>query len=283
MNLQALPQALIVCSVLALAAAGCATPEGGTPATKEGVVPVHSANVDELYLRPNADLSGYRRVLIDPVSVEFRSDWLAQRHAYNRIQAPSVYPYVDGERLARETAASLDSSLAAAFKARGYEIAAAPEPGVLRVSARVTELFINAPDRLSPWITRNFVRDAGQATLSLEARDAVSESVLARVVHRGIAREVARINLAGDTSNRMWLDTMLWRWAANSVAELKTRDRKSTRLNSSHGYISYAVFCLKKKKTILSLLQKARRTRGARETKAPRLSIGRCFAARTQR
>src|SRR2546422_4600801 len=26
-----------------------------------------------------------------------------------------------------------------------------------------------------------------------------------------------------------------------------TTDRKSTRLNSSHGYISYAVFCLKKK------------------------------------
>src|SRR2546422_6441352 len=29
---------------------------------------------------------------------------------------------------------------------------------------------------------------------------------------------------------------------------LRLRDRKSTRLNSSHGYISYAVFCLKKKK-----------------------------------
>src|SRR2546422_3455340 len=28
----------------------------------------------------------------------------------------------------------------------------------------------------------------------------------------------------------------------------QARDRKSTRLNSSHGYISYAVFCLKKKK-----------------------------------
>src|SRR2546429_6983046 len=28
----------------------------------------------------------------------------------------------------------------------------------------------------------------------------------------------------------------------------KAEDRKSTRLNSSHGYISYAVFCLKKKK-----------------------------------
>src|SRR5256884_6765365 len=28
----------------------------------------------------------------------------------------------------------------------------------------------------------------------------------------------------------------------------ETPDRKSTRLNSSHGYISYAVFCLKEKK-----------------------------------
>src|SRR5205809_1929741 len=30
---------------------------------------------------------------------------------------------------------------------------------------------------------------------------------------------------------------------------VRSADRKSTRLNSSHGYISYAVFCLKKKKT----------------------------------
>src|SRR2546429_6972707 len=32
------------------------------------------------------------------------------------------------------------------------------------------------------------------------------------------------------------------------------RDRKSTRLNSSHGYISYAVFCLKKKNNRLYTL-----------------------------
>src|SRR2546422_2986214 len=31
-------------------------------------------------------------------------------------------------------------------------------------------------------------------------------------------------------------------------ARHSNRDRKSTRLNSSHGYISYAVFCLQKKK-----------------------------------
>src|SRR5687768_18059536 len=33
-----------------------------------------------------------------------------------------------------------------------------------------------------------------------------------------------------------------------TLTVLLGKDRKSTRLNSSHGYISYAVFCLKKKK-----------------------------------
>src|SRR5687768_18208759 len=36
--------------------------------------------------------------------------------------------------------------------------------------------------------------------------------------------------------------------ASSKLIDLKQVDRKSTRLNSSHGYISYAVFCLKKKK-----------------------------------
>src|SRR2546422_6865045 len=40
-------------------------------------------------------------------------------------------------------------------------------------------------------------------------------------------------------------------WATNASTDSRKnvvlRDRKSTRLNSSHGYISYAVFCLKKK------------------------------------
>src|SRR5687768_18178169 len=55
---------------------------------------------------------------------------------------------------------------------------------------------------------------------------------------------------------------LLFRYSPSLVARLQptgavgpqepeqTRDRKSTRLNSSHGYSSYAVFCLKKKKIV---------------------------------
>src|SRR3712207_6875375 len=39
-----------------------------------------------------------------------------------------------------------------------------------------------------------------------------------------------------------------WGFNPGSYSELRPGDRKSTRLNSSHANISYAVFCLKKKK-----------------------------------
>src|SRR3712207_7952193 len=38
-------------------------------------------------------------------------------------------------------------------------------------------------------------------------------------------------------------------WCVGNVVGQEDRDRKSTRLNSSHANISYAVFCLKKKNT----------------------------------
>src|SRR3712207_8483498 len=55
--------------------------------------------------------------------------------------------------------------------------------------------------------------------------------------------EVARTNRAEEM-------TMAQRIASNwdRFLDLTLRDRKSTRLNSSHANISYAVFCLKKKK-----------------------------------
>src|SRR3989449_7583457 len=49
-------------------------------------------------------------------------------------------------------------------------------------------------------------------------------------------------SVAGQTTSRSVSEPVLKRTYG------RVRDRKSTRLNSSHGYISYAVFCLKKKK-----------------------------------
>src|SRR2546422_2128123 len=52
--------------------------------------------------------------------------------------------------------------------------------------------------------------------------------------------------------------TSQWEMPSGREGWRSCRDRKSTRLNSSHGYISYAVFCLKKKK-ISMLFKRLRR------------------------
>src|SRR2546422_5388195 len=73
-------------------------------------------------------------------------------------------------------------------------------------------------------------------------RSAAEDAAERLVVHRhlddvvAVGREDVHDGDAAARAHRCAVD----------VARL--RDRKSTRLNSSHGYISYAVFCLKKKK-----------------------------------
>src|SRR6201994_872432 len=54
-----------------------------------------------------------------------------------------------------------------------------------------------------------------------------------------------------------------WKVSPASALFKGTLDRKSTRLNSSHGYISYAVFCLKKKINVTTLHHVGVQTSGA--------------------
>src|SRR5438309_5508288 len=61
----------------------------------------------------------------------------------------------------------------------------------------------------------------------------------------------AAVHGVTDPSARKWLGRYLAEGEAglhDRSSRPKRRDRKSTRLNSSHSSISYAVFCLKKKK-----------------------------------
>src|SRR2546422_2830526 len=74
-------------------------------------------------------------------------------------------------------------------------------------------------------------------------------STIPQVVLLGCAGLVDRRHLSA-LGLGLWLFPVCE--ASGFVRTPVTRDRKSTRLNSSHGYISYAVFCLKKKKRFTS-------------------------------
>src|SRR2546422_5422226 len=64
-----------------------------------------------------------------------------------------------------------------------------------------------------------------------------------------ICPRVYSFSLNGPVPTQRWRSSASGTWAGytGEYPDASIRDRKSTRLNSSHGYISYAVFCLKKK------------------------------------
>jgi hypothetical protein len=214
-------QTLFVLSMLVLTTAVVAVPAGTvSAATQEGLESVLSPKLDDVYLRPNANLAGYRQVMVEPAQVAFRKNWLKDINSTRDLSRWLVPE--DAQRILDEAASSMRSTVADTFKEAGYQIAVAPGPGVLRVSPRVADLDVFAPDVEGASPQRLFTKlTAGEATLILELRDSVSGNLLGRVVDRRTAREVGRFNRATSVSNLMWFDVMFRQWATNCIAEIE--------------------------------------------------------------
>src|SRR6266496_2570015 len=134
--------------------------------------------------------------------------------------------------------------------------AACPDPGSDGCNA-VTGRGVSDGDMpIFPWPARGGDPHAGDSALdALLAGNLLPEDAADGL--RSVAEAIAALNTAPATSELAAEASALavFRGAADMPAEptRSRRDRKSTRLNSSHVEISYAVFCLKKKKKKLSL------------------------------
>jgi hypothetical protein len=218
-------RALAVVSVAVLGTVAFVSPLQAEPASIGDELKAWlSKNFDEVYIRPDADLAAYRKVIIDQPKVEFQKGWLKYM---NSTRDPSRWLVRDDQQqITDDLVAGMGRVFADVFKARGYEMVAAPGPGVLRLTPTVTELFLNAPDVQSANITRTFNRDTADATLTLEARDAVTGTVLARFVDRSTAHELRLINNATDVSNQFWMEALSRQWATNSIKEFEAGSNK---------------------------------------------------------
>src|SRR3712207_7623515 len=88
-------------------------------------------------------------------------------------------------------------------------------------------------------------------TTLFRSEDLLLLTLLVAASARGVVGLLLGVLLAPGRGVRRRSDALALR--QGGVVRLR-RDRKSTRLNSSHANISYAVFCLKKKKILYSIL-----------------------------
>ena len=203
--------ATLFAMAVALAGVAMAQANAEPAVTVDGLVAVKSRSLDDVAVQPGVDLSTYRSVIVEPARAALRKDWLKD---LNTTRGPTRWlTREDAQQITDEAALRLSAMTSMVFQERGYEIAAAPAAGVLRLSLAITDLDVNAPDEPMPGIVKYFVRDAGQATIALDVRDASSGALLARVVDRGTASEIRQINRATNVTNEFWFDALFRQWA----------------------------------------------------------------------
>lgn len=205
----------ILCTLFA--AIGTAALGAAPMAADDGLVARRSPRFDEVRVAPAAE--PYRKFVMAPVEVELLPEY---RQDANALQRPTQrHSPEEKQRMARDMATSLEKALAMAFREAGYEPVSQPGPGVLLVKARLSDLHVNAPENTSMAGERNYVREAGEATLNLHAVDsATGVPVVAIHDHRKARFGMAGASLATNVSNQFWFEEMFQRWSEDAAREV---------------------------------------------------------------
>jgi hypothetical protein len=144
----------------------------------EGLVKIDVPGVDQVYARRDADLSGYRKIMLDPIEVSFRKDWNPNPGGFS-VSA------TDKQEIRQGLARVIQEEFTAELSRMGrYEVVQTSAEGTLRIKADIRDLYINAPDVMRPGRIQSFTISNGEMTLVAELRDAATRELIARVIDR---------------------------------------------------------------------------------------------------
>ncbi len=215
------PAALLVGVVLAACATGGGGGSGGggsggasakkPPAQWDDLVRRESKTLQNVYVRPNVEFTAYKRVRLEPVSVEFDKNWDPNRGSAKRTKKMTSG---DIQRIRTDLGTAFRKVFEDTLARGGYPLVEDAEEDVLGVTASLVNVYVNAPDRASSsGLTHSYTMDAGRMTLFLELRDAVTGQVLARVVDTKQGSSTGRMEVSDSASNSTEAQAAFRSWA----------------------------------------------------------------------
>jgi hypothetical protein len=190
--------------------------QDATASNWDGLVEVNARRLDTAFLLPGADFRPYTKVFLDEPEVAFRNNWMRDMNR-SRSTGRRVTES-DAQRILADVGTSTRDIFTRAFTDAGFEVVTKPSEDALRVRVGIVDLFVNAPDTMSAGRSRTFTTNAGEATLVLEARDSLTNALLARVVERRETR-----GLPGQTNrvtNTQEFRTLASNWARIAASGL---------------------------------------------------------------
>jgi hypothetical protein len=180
------------------------------PQEWDGLTRVKSKQLDHVYKLPGADFSGYQRVRLDPIEVEFDKNWKpndSQRGASRRLTNDDL------EKIKKALAEEFRKVFTEELTENGYQVVTEDDDDVLRVSAAIVNLYITAPDKMSAGRSRTYTTSTGHMTLVAELRDSVTGKLMARAVDTVQGRDTGSFQITNSVTNMSSARTALGKWA----------------------------------------------------------------------
>jgi hypothetical protein len=202
---------LAAASVFALTA-GCATTAVPVepPAGLDGLRPRPVRGLDAVLVRPGVDFTVYKTVVIEPLEIAFHRNWDPNRDQRNLAR-----------RLSAEDIAGIKADMAREFRAifvdelttAGYRVVEQAGDDTMQIKPALADVYINAPDVMSPGVTRMYTMNAGEMTLELEVRDGPTGQLLARVVDREEDPDTGTLQITNSVTNAADFRRAVKHWA----------------------------------------------------------------------
>jgi hypothetical protein len=180
------------------------------PQEWDGLTRVKSKQLDHVYKLPEADFSGYKRVRLDPIEVEFDKNWKpndSERSPSRRLTNDDL------EKIKKALAEEFRKVFTEELTKNGYQVVTEDDDDVLRVSAAIVNLYINAPDKMSAGRSRTYTTSSGHMTLIVELRDSVTGKLMARGVDSVQGRDTGNFQITNSVTNMSSARTALSKWA----------------------------------------------------------------------
>jgi len=175
----------------------------------DGLQKIKIKGIDLAYARPGASLASYNQIIIDPVEVSFRKDWDPKR-AGSRAKLSAQERENIRSGVARIVQEEFTKTLE---KGAPYKVVKEAGTDVLRLQIGIADLYVNAPDTMSPGRSRTYTLSAGEMTLVGELIDSESGQVISRVIDRREARNTGTMQLTNSVVNAQEARAIAASWA----------------------------------------------------------------------
>ena len=186
----------------------------------DGLQQITVKGIDMAFALPGATLSGYTQFMIDPVNVSFAKNWKPTVPGTRRNLSTDEI-----EKIRSGVAKIVFDVFVAELKKGGYTLASAAGPNVLDVKPMILNLYVTAPDVMTPGRTRTYTASSSEMTLVAELTEFETRQVVARVLDRQQARRTGTYTMSSSVSSASDARVAATSWASilrNGLDKAKT-------------------------------------------------------------